>query len=37
MRLAVLSGYKDQVCLADPVALLVHSQHVFEDKLLPWQ
>ena len=35
--LAVLSSDKQQVCLANPHALLVHSQHVLENVLLPRQ
>ena len=36
MRLSILSGYENQVCLTNPHAFLVHSQHVLEDELLPW-
>ena len=35
MCLAILPGYQDEVCLADPHAFLVHSEHVLEHKLLP--
>jgi len=35
MGLAVLPGYQDQVCLANPVALFIDREHIFENKLLP--
>ncbi len=35
MGLAVLPGYQDQVSFADPVALFIDREHIFENKLLP--
>ena len=37
MSLAVLPSHKDQVCLTDPKTFLVHSEHILEHKLLPWE
>ena len=35
MGLAILPGYENEVCLTDPVAFFVHSEHILKDKLLP--
>ena len=37
MSLAILPSHENEVCLADPHAFLVHSEHVLKHKLLPWE
>ena len=36
MGLTILTGYQNQVCFANPHALLVHGEHVLQHELLPW-
>jgi hypothetical protein len=35
MSLAILSSHENEVCLTDPHAFFVYSEHVLKNKLLP--
>jgi len=37
MGLTILPRHQNQVCLTNPHALLVHSEHVLKHELLPWE